>query len=439
MPENKQDLTLTVHHRSDTGCVRDHNEDYLGYRQPEEPEVRAEAGWLYAVADGVGGGQAGEIASKLAVQTLLATYYRTYRETLPDQLRAAFAEANRVVHERASAQEAPHRMSTTLVAAAIRGRELTVANVGDSRAYLVRDGQIRQLTQDHTMVAHLTAEGVITPEQAESHPQRHVISRSIGGQPQVEVDIFTEDFLPADRLLLCSDGLTEHVTDDEILAAMQTENPEDGVQRLVDLAKERGGKDNITVLVVRALGEREDRLPPLVIPPQPPQIEETPPTVRQTPWLLIGTLLVGLLVCAAGLSAGAFLLLGKPTPTPTPTVTAKPTDTPQSGIVEPTVTATATPTATATDTATPWPTETATDTPSPTPTETVSPTSTDTPSPTATETALATPTETPTPTPTPTATSTSETSSLPTPTDTPSPTPTPTNTSEISPLSPPTS
>jgi serine/threonine protein phosphatase PrpC len=433
MPGGKQEITLTVHHRSDTGRVRDHNEDYLGYRQPEEPEVREEAGWLYAVADGVGGGQAGEIASKLAVQTLLATYYRAYHETVADQLRAAFVEANRVVYERASAQEAPHRMSTTLVAAAIRGRELTVANVGDSRAYLIRDGEIHQLTQDHTMVARLVEEGIITPEQAESHPQRHIISRSVGGQPQVELDVFSDDFLPGDRLLLCTDGLTEHVNDAEILAAMQAEDPEEGLQRLVDLANERGGKDNITLLVVRALGKREDRLPPLVTPPQVER--EEAPAARRTPWPLIGTLLAGLLVCAVGLSAGAFLLLRKPTPTPTPTATAKPTDTPQSIIVDPTATPTLT--ATATDTATPVPTETATDTPSPTPTETVSPTPTDTPSPTATETAPSTPTEAPTPTPTPTATSTSETSSLPTPANTP--TPTPTNTSETSPLSPPTS
>jgi serine/threonine protein phosphatase PrpC len=176
--DNPRELTLTVHHRSDAGRVRDHNEDYLGYRQPEEPELRAETGWLYAVADGVGGARAGEVASKLAVQTLLAAYYRSYQETPADRLREAFAEANHAVHERASEQEGSHRMSTTLVAAAIRDQELTTANVGDSRAYLIHEGQIRQITHDHSVVARLVAEGVITPEQAESHPRRHIISRS---------------------------------------------------------------------------------------------------------------------------------------------------------------------------------------------------------------------------------------------------------------------
>lgn len=433
MPGVKQELTLTVHHRSDTGRLRANNQDYLGYRQPEDPELRAEAGWLYAVADGVGGAQAGEVASKQAVQTLLAVYYRSYQETTADRLREAFAEANRVVYEKASGQEGPQRMSTTLVAAVIRGRELTVANVGDSRAYLIHKGQIRQITRDHSMIARLLAEGVITPQQAESHPRRHVISRSIGAHPKVETDVFSETFLPGDRLLLCSDGLTEHITDAEVLTATQTADPEASVQRLVNLANERGGTDNITVLLVRALREHEDRLPALVIP----QETEEAPVSRRLPWLWIGVIATILLICAAGLAAGAFLLLN-PTPTPTPTATA--TSLPP--LVAPTATATPSPTATALPTETPSPSETPTGTPSPTLTETAPPTATDTLSPTATETVSPTPTEALTPTPTPT--STSELSPLPTPTatatltHTPSPTPTPTSTTEGSPLPTPT-
>lgn len=419
MPGVKQELTLTVHHRSDTGRLRANNQDYLGYRQPEDPELRAEAGWLYAVADGVGGAQAGEVASKQAVQTLLAAYYHSYQETTADRLHEAFAEANRVVYEKASGQEGPQRMSTTLVAAVIRGRELTVANIGDSRAYLIHKEQIRQITRDHSMIARLVAEGVITPEQAESHPRRHVISRSIGARPKVETDVFSETFLPGDRLLLCSDGLTEHVTDAEVLAAMQTADPEASVQRLVNLANERGGTDNITVLLVRALREHEDRLPALVIP----QETEEAPVSRRLPWLWIGVIATILLICAAGLAAGAFLLLN-PTPTPTPTATA--TSLPPLAV--PTATATALPTET------PSPSET----PSPTLTETAPPTATDTLSPTATETVSPTPTEALTPTPTPT--STSELSPLPTPTPTATltPTPTPTSTTEGSPLPTPT-
>ena len=460
-----RELTLTIHHRSDSGRVRTHNQDYLGYRQPKEAELRAETGWLYAVADGVGGAQAGEVASKLAVQTLLAAYYRSYGETPADRLREAFSEANHAVHERASQQEGPHRMSTTLVAAVVRGQELTVANVGDSRAYLIRDGQMRQLTHDHSVVARLVAEGVITPEQAERHPQRHVISRSIGAREKVEADLFTETFHPGDRLLLCSDGLTEHVTDAEILAAMEAEDPESSVQRLVNLANDRGGTDNITVLVVRALREREERLPPLV----PPQETEKGAVSRRVPWPWIGAIVTILLLCAAGLAASALFLLN---PTPTPTATAMPlppfivSTATATTIPTPTYPPTATPLPTATDTATPLPTDTPapTDTPSPAVTETAPPTPTDTLSPTPTETTLPTPADTLSPTPaetppltltgtpsptmtetvtprpteappTPTATSTSETSPLPTPTATL--TPTPTSTTEGSPLSTP--
>lgn len=437
--DKPRELTLTIHHCSDTGRVRDHNEDYLGYRQPQEPEL-SEAGWLYTVADGVGGAQAGEVASKLAVQTLLAAYYRSYQTTPAGRLREAFTAANRIVFEKASEQEGPQRMSTTLVAAAIQGRELTVANVGDSRAYLIREGQIRQITQDHSMVAQLVAEGVITPEQAEIHPQRHVISRSIGARPEVEVDLFTETLSPGDRLLMCSDGLTEHVSDADILAAVWDGDPEASVRRLVALANERGGKDNITVLVVRALREREERLPPLATPSEP---EDTRATQR-LPWPWIGAIVTSLLICAAGLIAGAILFL-EPSPTPTPAATATP---PPPAVVPtatwtiistPTYPPTATSLPTATETATPLPTDTPspsatpTETPSPTMTATVSPTPTETPSPTVTEMASPTPTETPTQTPT--ATSTSETSPLPTDTPTPTLTLTATATTESSPIS----
>jgi len=427
--DNPRELPLTVHHRSEAGRVRDHNEDYLGYRQPEEPELRAEAGWLYAVADGVGGARAGEVASKLAVQTLLAAYYHSYQETPADRLCEAFAEANRAVHERAS-EQGPHRMGTTLVAAAIRDRELTVTNVGDSRAYLIREGQIHQITRDHSVVAQLVAKGVITPEQAESHPRRHIISRSIGARPEVEADVFAEAFLPGDRLLLCSDGLTEHVTDDEILAAMQDEDAESGVQRLVDLANERGGTDNTTVLVVRALREREDRLPPLALPPE----TEEAPLPQRSRWPWIGVIVAILLACAAGLAAGIFMLLN---PTPTPTATA--TTTPLPAIVTSTLTATTVPAPTPlpVDSPSPEPTPSTVKVPRPTTlepppapplpqaTDTAAPRPTAMPSPSATPIATLSPTATQTVPPTPTRTS--ETSPLPTPTDTTqgSPLPTP--------------
>ena len=250
MLKGKQQLTLTVHHRSDTGRVRDHNEDYVGYRQPEE-QVQAEAGWLYAVADGVGGARAGEIASKLAVQTLLATYYDSTQEMPADRLREAFTEANRAVYDRASEQGGLLHMSTTLVAAVVQDRELTVANVGDSRAYLIHRGQIRQITHDHSMVARLIDEGVITAEQAESHPRRHVLSRSIGTHPHVVPDLFTEALHPGDRLLLCTDGLTDMVDEARIADVLRSEpDPQAASANLADAANAAGGNDNVTVVIV---------------------------------------------------------------------------------------------------------------------------------------------------------------------------------------------
>jgi len=401
-----QELALTVHHRSDPGRVRDHNEDYLGYRQPEDPALCAEAGRLYAVADGVGGAQAGEVASRLTIQTLLAVYYHSTQETPAGRLREAFAAANRAVYEQASQQASNYRMSTTLVAAAIRGQELTVANVGDSRAYLIRDGQMRQISRDHSVVAQLVAKGVLTPEQAENHPQRHVISRGIGTYPDVQVDIFTETFLPGDRLLLCSDGLTEHLADADILAALQEEDPEAGVQRLVDQANERGGSDNITVLVVCAL-RAQDGQPASTLPRE----RKAAPLARRPSRLWIGIVALGVLICIAVLAAGAITLLN-PTPAPTPTATA----TPLPPAVAPTATVTIIPTATS------LPTET------PSPTAAPSATATETTSPTVTASPTATPTSEPTaaPSPTPTPTDTTEFSPLPTPTGTTESSPLPT-------------
>jgi protein phosphatase len=378
-----KELALTVHHRTDTGQVRNHNEDYLGYRQPEEAETHAEAGWLYAVADGVGGAQAGEVASKLAVQTLLSSYYATFRETPAERLRHAFAEANRAVYERSRQLESVRRMGTTLVALAIRGPEATVANVGDSRAYLIREGEIRQITRDHSMVGHLIDKGIITPEQAETHPRRHVLSRSIGARPEVEADLFHETLRAGDRLLLCSDGLTGHVTDAEILATLREDDPEIGVQRLVDLANQRGGGDNITLLLIRTLRTDEERLPPL----RPPPETGDPPPLR--PW--IGALIAISFICVAALGVGGILLLN-PTPTPTSTATPRPPAATPSGT--PTATVLATQTATLTPSATPLPTQTATARPTATPSSTRSPSPTSEPSATLTATPSATPSPT---------------------------------------------
>jgi protein phosphatase len=145
------------------------------------------------------------------------------------------------------------QMATTLVAAAIRGDNLTIANVGDSRAYLARGDTIQQITEDHSLVAGLLADGVITPEEAAEHPQRNVILSSLGSAPdEPRVDIHTRRLRPADAVLLCTDGLTRYTSDDQLLALLNEEPENQAAQRLIDFANAAGGLDNVTVAVLRA-------------------------------------------------------------------------------------------------------------------------------------------------------------------------------------------
>ena len=209
--------------RTDPGLVRERNEDRWLAR-------RVAGVTLIAVADGVGGVPGGDVASTAAIEALGKTFSPpAFRESARSALGAAVQEANAAVLEAAEDQRSRHA-ATTLVAAAIRGREAAVANLGDSRAYLIRDGAIRQLTTDHS------------GEAASS------ITRFLGDPRGVQPDIFVETLRPEDRLVLCSDGLTRHVSDAEIASAM-TEEPERAADALVTLARARGGEDNVTVIV----------------------------------------------------------------------------------------------------------------------------------------------------------------------------------------------
>ena len=350
MQQNTQQKpNLSVHYRSDIGQGRDHNEDCLGYRQPKGPD-RRNAGWLYVVADGVGGVEAGEIASKLAVQVLLDAYYGSSRGTPAGRLHQAFAEANRIIHKQSG--------FTTLVAAAVRDRDLTIANVGDSRAYLIRDGRIRQITRDHTVPAKLVEDGLITPQEAKKHPKRNTLNRSIGGGSQVQVDLFNERLHPGDYVLLCSDGLTKYVADDEMLDMVQRDNLETNVQRLVDLANERGGKDNITVLLVRAAPEPERQALPQGTERRPISL----PSIE--PWMGMAGAVVALFVCILGIMMGASLVFQvfAPDAAETPTVTTTPTSSATPGN-----TTTPTPTVTSESTTIQTPTPIPADAPNPEP------------------------------------------------------------------------
>src|SRR5437588_2157678 len=225
---------------TDTGLVRDHNED--NYLTDEG---------LFAVADGVGGHKAGEVASQTAVDTL----QREFREPTTDGLVDAVKTANRTVWDLAESNPDQRGMGTTLTAVALVNEDgeerLAVVNVGDSRAYLLQQGELEQLTEDHSLVEQLVREGQLTPEEAMVHPRRSIITRALGLDPDVEVDSWELTPYKGDRLLLCSDGLTNEVSDEQIASMLRTvSDPEEAARQLVQEARDHGGSDNITCVVV---------------------------------------------------------------------------------------------------------------------------------------------------------------------------------------------
>ncbi|MEX2293107.1 MAG: PP2C family serine/threonine-protein phosphatase [Acidimicrobiales bacterium] len=245
---------------TDTGQLRQVNQDsYV---------ILSDLG-LYLVADGMGGAQGGEVASQLVVEAVR----ETYRDPSADALLDTIAEANRRIHE-ASESPSLRGMGTTAVALALLPEEpdpdagslgdgddgtaqhLLILNVGDSRAYLLRDGGLTQLTEDHSMVADLLRDGHITAEEAEVHPQRNIITRVLGVYPEVTPDLWPVDPVRGDRYLLCSDGLFNEVRDDQITAALRRlHDPAEAASELVRLANEGGGRDNITVIVVDVIDD----------------------------------------------------------------------------------------------------------------------------------------------------------------------------------------
>lgn len=237
--------------KTDLGRIRENNEDKSDFYEPEDPTLLAARGCLYAVADGMGGHAAGQIASELALKTVLSSFYDSPNDDIPTSLLEAMAAANETVHNLALMVPERSGMGTTMTAAVIAEDRVYVGQVGDSRAYLLRDGTVRQVTMDHSWVAEQVRAGILTPEEAETSPYKNVITRSIGTAPHVEADVFVEEALPGDTWVLCSDGLTGHVQDEEIRLVASTQPPSEAARQLIELANARGGRDNITVLVLQ--------------------------------------------------------------------------------------------------------------------------------------------------------------------------------------------
>jgi protein phosphatase len=223
---------------SDVGMEREGNEDSFLESPP-----------LFVVADGMGGAQAGEVASSTVVETLASVFDAG---DMPDSLAAGIEEANARIYAMAKADRAREGMGTTTTAVWVSSGTLTIAHVGDSRAYRFRDEKLEQLTDDHSLVGGLVRLGELTPAEAEMHPQRSVILRAVGVEPTVEVDVSEHEIDDGDVYLLCSDGLTSMVRDEVLEEALRTSGGlADAADWMIELANASGGRDNITVILFR--------------------------------------------------------------------------------------------------------------------------------------------------------------------------------------------
>ena len=246
-------MRLEVAALSHIGLVRQKNEDALGYLEPSEIKVRETKGSVFLVADGMGGHRGGEIASQLAVETIISSYFGL-RETDPaEALDRAFKEANRIIIEKSQSDVSLHGMGTTCTALVFRGGKAYLAHVGDSRAYLFRDGKLDRLTEDHSLVGEMVRSGILSDEDARFHPRRNVITRSIGTHEDLLVDVSEEpiELEKGDVFVLCSDGLTSLVGESELRTVLEANAPGSACAALVDLANDHGGKDNITIQIVK--------------------------------------------------------------------------------------------------------------------------------------------------------------------------------------------
>lgn len=277
--------------RTHTGKVRDNNEDSVHLWKHSEHVVMA------IVADGMGGAVAGEEASRIVIETLegklahnsFASPLELESRELTSRLEHSIHDANNNIVDRAIAQPELKGMGTTVTLAFVRKNSVVVGHVGDSRAYRVHgdSGDIEQITSDHSFVQALVAAGHITEEEAEDHPMRNVLYRALGQAREVEIDFYYEQLRSGDRLVLCSDGLTLHVKPDEIAKFVLRHEPDKASQKLIDLTNERGGRDNVSVIVIQVEETDEDITETDIKTPQTNvpygSSEATPPTSQDTP------------------------------------------------------------------------------------------------------------------------------------------------------------
>lgn len=259
-PTREDQIMVRVIVRTDIGNVRSNNEDAGSFFKITDAKIGAEKGCLLIVADGMGGHNAGEVASRMALDIISEEYYKRNSDSSAERsLLKAFETANKKIFDKASGNSSCKGMGTTCTAVVVSGHDIYFAHAGDSRAYLFRNGAIRRITEDHTYVQELVKKGDITLRDAETHPQRNILTNAMGTKPRLKVDTgkHPDPFNRNDRILLCSDGLYDYLTDEELAEAMQMSSLQALADHFIAEAKRRGGKDNITLV----LAEKTDSLP----------------------------------------------------------------------------------------------------------------------------------------------------------------------------------
>jgi PPM family protein phosphatase len=246
---------------TDIGLVRNANEDYYGYTEPDDDEAFRVKGRLAIVADGMGGHIGGQVASGLAVDTIRSSYLNDSSPDPHEALVTAFRSAHAAIHQYVREHPELKSMGTTCTAAVVRDFRLYYGHIGDSRLYVMHNGAISQVTRDHSMVNRLVEEGKLTPEEAAVHPDRNVLTAALGMEKEPEADFSEEplELWAGDSILICSDGLHGLVADEEMARMLNAYSPRDACVALVEMAKQRGGHDNITVQILKLEGAAPQR------------------------------------------------------------------------------------------------------------------------------------------------------------------------------------
>ncbi len=282
-PQRIQAFSIT-----DTGRKRSNNQDACA--------VLKKGDWLLmAVADGVGGNLCGEIASRLAIQTLQKGLEQTESLDPKTFLSQAASNANQAIRNYVTQHPECKGMATTLTAALVHFPEAHLLQIGDSRAYLLREGTLRRLTEDHTLVGKMVKEGLLSKEEARTHPKRHVIINALGISPDQRSDYFSVKLKPNDQILLCSDGLYDEISEDEIRMLLLKNNPKEAMKRLIDAANAAGGKDNISIALAVLDGKKMGETRRFKVSPAPKPSRKGP-----LKWFI-------LLLCLAALAGGAWI------------------------------------------------------------------------------------------------------------------------------------